>query len=146
MEFDNKSPIYLQIIGDLKKRIFAGELPPGDKLPSVRDLALNLGINPNTAQKALAKLEEEGYLITSRTNGRFVTDDTDFIRRHKKTMAITEVKKFLDQMEAMGFGRSDVLALISGMEEERGFAQSEPWQKPAVTTEKQEGGINDGSH
>lgn len=116
MNFDNKTPIYLQFMTDIKKKIFAGALAAGDKLPSVRDLALSEGINPNTAQKALSKLEEEGFLVTNRTNGRYVTEDKDFIERMKRNMAMLEVKRFLSYMKEMGYSHGEVISLINSLQ------------------------------
>lgn len=117
MEFDNKTPIYMQFMTDIKKKIFAGALGAGDKFPPVREIALAAGINPNTAQKALSKLEEEGYLVTNRTNGRYVTEDKDFIGRMKREMAMMEVKQFLAHMEEMGYSREEVVQLIANLKQ-----------------------------
>ena len=76
-KLDNDRPIYAQIVEKIKLRIISGFYQPGSKLPSVRDLALEAGVNPNTMQKAFAELENSGLLITMRTSGRMVTEDED---------------------------------------------------------------------
>ena len=73
-KFEGNSPIYLQIIERLETAIAAGTYPPGSKMPSVRDLALEAGVNPNTVQRAFAELEREGLVLTQPTAGRTVTE------------------------------------------------------------------------
>ena len=73
MDFDANKPIYLQIVDNIKDRIINGDYSPGEKLPSVRDFAAQMAVNPNTMQRALAQLESEGLIYTERTNGRFVS-------------------------------------------------------------------------
>ena len=79
MEFQSNTPIYLQLIDMIKLQIISGQLQPGEKLPSVRDLAMQYGVNPNTMQKALSELEWEKLVYTVRTTGRYVTEDADLI-------------------------------------------------------------------
>jgi DNA-binding transcriptional regulator YhcF (GntR family) len=74
-QFDNDMPIYSQLVGQIKQRIVAGVFPPGERLPSVRDLATDAGVNPNTMQRALQELERNGLVFSQRTAGRFVTED-----------------------------------------------------------------------
>ena len=79
MEFESNRPIYLQIVDEIKSRIVSGSYEPGEKLPSVRDFAAELSVNPNTMQRALAQLESEGLIYTERTSGRFVSKDVVII-------------------------------------------------------------------
>ena len=79
MEFDSKIPIYLQLLEDFKVKISTGQWQPGAKIDSVRSLASEYGVNPNTVQKALVELERDGLTETRRTLGRFVTDDKKLI-------------------------------------------------------------------
>ena len=76
-KFNDEQPIYQQIISQIKERIVAGEWKAGSKLKSVRELALEAGVNPNTMQKALAELEREGLVYSQRTAGRFVSDNKE---------------------------------------------------------------------
>ena len=87
MEFQSNTPIYLQLIDMLKLQIVSGRLKPGDKLPSVRDLAMEYGVNPNTMQKALGQLEWEKLVYTVRTTGRYVTEDAASIQALRKELA-----------------------------------------------------------
>ena len=81
--FNNSVPIYLQIVSEIKKQIVSGKLIPGERIPSVRELALTYKVNPNTMQKALIELEENGLIKTERTNGKFVTEDENIINKIK---------------------------------------------------------------
>ena len=76
---DNDRPIYLQLMERIQRDIIAGVYQPGDKLPSVRDLALEAAVNPNTMQKALSELERSGLVYSQRTSGRFITEDTEML-------------------------------------------------------------------
>ena len=82
--FDNERPIYIQLVEKLRLEIVSGKLKQGERLPSVRELALIARVNPNTMQKALVELENEGLVYTERTNGKFVTTDIKLIEKVKK--------------------------------------------------------------
>jgi len=96
--FDNNRPIYIQLVENLRIKIISGRFKPGERLPSVRELALIAKVNPNTMQKALAELEEEGLIYTERTNGKFVTDNMELIEKIKIELAKEKVKNFLNDM------------------------------------------------
>ena len=86
-EFKNGIPIYLQIIGQIKRQIVSGELAPGSRIPAVRDLAKEAGVNPNTMQRALTQLEQEGLLYTQRTSGRFVTQEEEIMKQTRMQLS-----------------------------------------------------------
>ena len=114
--FSNDVPIYLQIMEHFKVQIASGKLEVGDKIPPVRELALEAGVNPNTMQKALSELEREGYLESQRTSGRFVADRGKQIDRLKQDMAL-ELMCSLCCQTGEGIGDTDfgyTLSLISG--------------------------------
>ena len=113
--FDNNIPIYLQLLEQLKIDIISGKLSAGERLPSVRDLALQLKVNPNTAQKALAELEDLGLVFTERTNGKFVTEDNSLIEKYKKEYADVVTKKYIETMEKIGINKNDVLLFIKNL-------------------------------
>lgn len=117
--FDNKTPIYIQLMDVIKKQILAGQLKPGERLSSVRDIALLQGVNPNTAQKALSQLENEGLIITNRTSGRTVTEDTELIKNLRDGFAKEEVLYFLEKMTSIGYSGSEILAFIEKIQKER---------------------------
>ena len=110
--FTNDAPIYSQLIEQIKVGIITGQFPPGDKLPSVRDMAAEAGVNPNTMQRAMAELEREGLVFSQRTSGRLVTEDTRAIADVKHSLALRHVEAFLQAMDALGFARDETVALL----------------------------------
>ena len=112
---DSSRPIYLQIVERVSLDIVAGKYLPGDKLPSVRDLAAEAGVNPNTMQKALSELERNGLVHSLRTSGRFITEDKDMIEQMREELATTQIQEFLDEMRQMGFDQKKVIQLIEKM-------------------------------
>ena len=100
--FDNDRPIYIQLVEILRKEIVSGKLKAGERLPSVRELALTARVNPNTMQKALVELENEGLVYTERTNGKFVTQDSKLIEKIKKELAKEKVNNYLNDMKNIG--------------------------------------------
>ena len=105
-------PIYLQLLEYIQLQIISGKYAPGDKLPSVRDLAMEAAVNPNTMQKALTELERIGLVYTQRTAGRFITEDTTMIEELKKSFAQSHIKEFFEKMELLGFKKEEIVALI----------------------------------
>ena len=110
---DNDRPIYLQLMERIQRDIIAGVYQPGDKLPSVRDLALEAAVNPNTMQKALSELERSGLVYSQRTSGRFITEDTDMLTQMKKELATEHIQEFFQKMEQLGFSRAELLTLVA---------------------------------
>ena len=108
-EFDNNIPIYIQLVEQLKIYIISGTIKSGERLPSVRELALQSKVNPNTMQKALVELEDLGLIYTERTNGKFVTDNKKLIEKIKREYAEEIVNKYFDSMINIGFTKEDAL-------------------------------------
>jgi ABC-2 type transport system ATP-binding protein len=100
--FDNERPIYIQLVEMIRIDIISGKFKSGQKLPSVRELALTMKVNPNTIQKALAQLEEENLIYTERTNGKYVTENDRLIETIKKQLAQEKVNNYLNSMEKIG--------------------------------------------
>lgn len=113
IEFDNNAPIYIQIMNYMKKQIVTGRLGPGDKIESVRDLATELQINPNTIQRTFQELEREGIVETKRGLGRYVTDEESTIMRIKKEMASELLDRFVSGMKELGIPSADIISLVS---------------------------------
>lgn len=109
MVFDNDRPIYIQLMEELKHCILSNKFQPGAKLPSVRELAMQMQVNPNTVQKALSELEYEKLIYTERTNGKFVTTDIILITEIKKSLAEEKMRKFLDDMNNIGFSNEEAI-------------------------------------
>ena len=118
-EFDNKRPIYLQIVEQIKLMIVSGEYNPGDKLKSVRELAYDAKVNPNTMQRALAELERDNLVFANRTAGRFITDDGDKIQQLKYETAQCKVSYFLRDMNQIGYDTENVINIIKNYNERR---------------------------
>ena len=100
--FDNERPIYVQLVEKLRLEIVSGKLKSGERLPSVRELALTARVNPNTMQKALAELETEGLVYTERTNGKFVTANKELIEKIKRKLAKEKVNNYIKDMKNIG--------------------------------------------
>lgn len=117
MQFDNGIPIYLQIVQEMTLRILSGALQPGQKLPSVRELALEFGVNPNTMQRAMAEMEQDGLVYTKRTSGRFLTDQPEKIAQKRKDFAQAETKRYLAYMQKIGFtDTAQIIAYLQQMQ------------------------------
>jgi len=117
---DNDRPIYLQLMERIRLDIIAGIYKPGDKLPSVRDLALDAAVNPNTMQKALSELEREELVYSQRTSGRFITEDENMLKQLKTDLAEEQIRQFFEKMKQLGFTGSETLVLIENvLKEER---------------------------
>lgn len=110
--FSGDIPIYLQIIGHLEQMIASGLLSSGDRLPSVRELAGDAGVNPNTMQKALTELEKRGLVYSRRTTGRFVTDSPEKLRALREELAGKEIKSFLEAMRHLGYSSEETAELL----------------------------------
>ena len=119
MEFQANIPIYLQLIDMVKMQIVSGTLKPGEKLKSVRELAMEYGVNPNTMQKALAELENEELLYTMRTAGRYVTEDELLISRLREQQARECIGQFLEELSRFGYSKQEIKVLLDCYMEER---------------------------
>lgn len=106
--FENDRPIYIQLVEKLKLAIVAGEYPAGERLPSVRDLAIEIKANPNTVQRALVDLEQTGLIYTQRTNGKFVTEDKELVQRIREELAKEAFSKFQENMKQLGFEENEI--------------------------------------
>lgn len=109
---DSKRPIYEQILERVQLDIVTGHYKAGDKLPSVRDLAAEAAVNPNTMQKALSELERSGLLYAQRTSGRYVTDDKALIKKMKSQLATMQVREFITKMKQLGLANTEIIGLI----------------------------------
>ncbi len=105
-------PIYAQIVEIIQMQLVSGYYRPGDKLPSVRELAAVACVNPNTMQKAFSELERSGLIITQRTSGRSVTEDYEMIKEVQKDLAKTQINIFLKKMTELGFEREEIMMLL----------------------------------
>lgn len=110
---NSSRPIFLQLIEIIQMDIISGKFPPGGKLPSVRDLAAQAAVNPNTMQKALSELERSGLVFSQRTSGRFITEDTKMIEELKSRLAKEKIEEFLENMQQLGYQKEETVALMT---------------------------------
>lgn len=110
---NDDKPIYLQLVERLSKQIVAGSYQPGDKIPSVRDLAAQAGVNPNTMQRALTELERSGLINTNRTSGRSVSEDAQKIQSVREGLAKELVSQFLKEMSELGYAKAEAIDLLA---------------------------------
>jgi len=114
-EFDNNIPIYVQLVEQIKIYILSGIIEPGHRLPSVRDLALQIRVNPNTIVKALSELEEQKLIYTQRTNGKYITKDQNLINKIKKEYANELSSKYLLSMKKIGYDKKTAIGYLKDL-------------------------------
>ena len=114
MEWDirNDQPIYTQLIQQVTLAILSGTFPCGGRLPPVREMAAEAGVNPNTMQRAMMEMEREELVYSQRTAGRFVTEDGERIRRLRESLARNQVKDFLEGMYQLGFQLGEIVTFV----------------------------------
>ena len=115
---DNNRPIYLQLVERIQMDIVSGVYHAGDKLPSVRELAADAAVNPNTMQKAFTELVRSGLVYTQRTNGRYITEDQERISRVREELARECTQSYLSNIRRLGYEREQALALAQKIIEE----------------------------
>ena len=109
---DNNMPIYLQLMGRIQRDIISGRYGPGDKLPSVRELAVEAAVNPNTMQKAMSELERSGLVYSQCTSGRFITEDEELLKELKKEQAARYLEEFIESMHNLGLKNDEIRILF----------------------------------
>ena len=117
-KFTADAPIYLQIVEKMKQMIVSGKYKCGEQLPTVRELASEAGVNPNTVQRALSELENTGLVYSNRTSGRFITEDESLVMEVKSHIALKETTEFFRKMKSLGLGKEEIISFIEGVKEE----------------------------
>lgn len=112
MKFDDNIPIYKQIMDECKRRIIIDEYQPGMKVPPVRELAVEFGVNPNTVQRAMSDLEREGLFVSERTSGRYICKDKELINALKKSAVNEKLIAFLEEMKQYGCKEDEIIEMI----------------------------------
>jgi DNA-binding transcriptional regulator YhcF (GntR family) len=115
-QFTNERPIYVQVVDILLMRILTGMYPPGGNIPSVRVLAAEAQINPNTMQRALAELENRGLILTQRTAGRTITEDTKMIKATRRQIAMEIISDFFEKMGGLGINKEETITLLASID------------------------------
>lgn len=114
MNFDNNVPIYIQIMDNIKKDIISRKLTAGEKLLSVRELSIQLKVNPNTLQKSLSELENLKLIYTERTNGKYVTEDIKLIEKFRQDEALNLTKNYINSMKQLGITKEEIKKYLKG--------------------------------
>ena len=120
--FDNERPIYIQLVEIIRVQIVSGKFQKGQKMPSVRELALTMKVNPNTMQKALVELENEKLIYTERTNGKYVTEDESLIEKVKKELAKEKVNNYLNSMNDIGISYDEAIKYLQELGGKNGIS------------------------
>lgn len=120
--FDNERPIYIQLVEMIRIDIVSGKFKKGQKLPSVRELALIMKVNPNTMQKALVELENEKLIYTERTNGKYVTENEELIENAKKELAQEKVNNYLKSMQNIGINYESAIKYLQELGGKNGIS------------------------
>ena len=118
MEYNTGAPIYLQVINELKKKMVKGELKPGEKMPSSRDLAVEYKVTQNTAARIYREMEMQGWCFTRRGIGTFVSEEENMFRDLKKEMASELLKNFMHEMSGLGYKKDDIIDQIAEYKED----------------------------
>lgn len=121
IDFNAARPIYEQVIEEIKKEIVRGDINPGEKLPSQRQMAKNIDVNPNTVQRAYREMEARDLVETKRGRGTFIKDDDKVIIEIKKEMAEHAVENYIEQMVSLGFNKGEILKKLEDRIERRSF-------------------------
>lgn len=119
-KFENDRPIYIQLVEQLKLAIASGVYSSGERLPSVRDLALEIKANPNTVQRAYSELEDKGLVYTQRTNGKFVTENQELLKEMREKIAKEEFLRYIENMKKLGYTVKEIKEYIQKNEKEIG--------------------------
>lgn len=119
-KFENDRPIYIQLVEQLKLAIASGVYSSGERLPSVRDLALEIKANPNTVQRAYSELEDKGLVYTQRTNGKFVTENQELLKEMREKIAKEEFLRYIENMKRLGYTAKEIKEYIQKNEKEIG--------------------------
>ena len=120
--FDNERPIYIQLVELIRIKIVSGEFQRGQKIPSVRELALAMKVNPNTMQKALVELEDEKLIYTERTNGKYVTEDEKLIEKVKNELAKEKVEDYINSMNSRGISFDEAIKYLQELGGKNGIS------------------------
>jgi DNA-binding transcriptional regulator YhcF (GntR family) len=110
--FDRTVPVFLQIKDRIKSDILNAVYKPGEQIPTVRKIALDMSVNPNTVQRALFMLEEEGLIVTEGTTGKFVTEDSEKIEKSKREAQEQTLKAWLDRIHSLGITNDEIIEFI----------------------------------
>ena len=110
---NDREPVYIQIIRNIKQKIVTGEIQKGERLPSRREMAVNINVNPNTVQKAYKEMEDMGIINTIKNNQSTITEDDNLIQQIRRDLINEATDVFLDQMKAINVSVEEIRNIIS---------------------------------
>jgi GntR family transcriptional regulator len=116
--FKDGLPIYSQIIDQMSMRIASKAYVPGEKLPSVRDMAMDAGVNPNTMQRALGELERQGLLYTERTSGRYITKEEEVLKELHRKLAMGYIEELFEKLSGIGMSEEEIREAVNDWQKE----------------------------
>lgn len=112
LDYQSRTPIYEQIVLEIERYVALGILKTEDQLPPIRELATELGINPNTVKKAYSILESKGVIVSLSTKGTFISIHTEKVTQEKIDSKISEIKNIIDELEKLGLTKEEILKRI----------------------------------
>lgn len=110
---NDKEPVYIQIIRYIKQQVVRGDLQPGDSIPSRREMAVNIKVNPNTVQKAYKEMEDMGIITTQRNYQSNITTDEDLINKIKEDLINESMDAFIQSMKAINVNKKEIIQIIN---------------------------------
>ncbi|NOU92802.1 GntR family transcriptional regulator [Paenibacillus sp. LMG 31456] len=118
-QFSNTQPIYLQLVQRICRQIVRREVQPGEKLPSVRDLAVVYGVNPNTVQRVNMELERMKIVESRRGQGIYVTEDSSRLALMREQLKEEQITRFADEMNELGYSEEEIVAGVKAFLESK---------------------------
>ena len=112
LDYQSREPIYEQIVTQIEKYVSLGLIKPAEQIPSIREMATALGINPNTVKKAYTILEQKGVIVTLSTKGTYITEKTDKVSEKVKENRISNIKREIKELEKMGMNIDEIIREI----------------------------------
>lgn len=109
LDYKKREAIYEQIVSEIERYVSLGVLKPNEKIPSVRVMALDLGINPNTVKKAYDILEERGVIVTLSTKGTFISEKIDKVKKTKEKELLNKINNLIKELEKFGLSKDEIL-------------------------------------
>ena len=109
LAFDDRTPIYRQIILQFNRAFVRGDIKPGDRIPSIRELSALLRVNTNTIQRVYQEMERDGIISSKRGTGYYFTEDTKMTDKMRKELTSESVQRFVDEMCALGLNKNEIL-------------------------------------
>ncbi|MDR0292741.1 MAG: GntR family transcriptional regulator [Oscillospiraceae bacterium] len=112
-DFDDRTPIFRQIVLRFRRAFVRGESPPGGRIPSIREMSALLKVNTNTCQRAYQEMERDGLIYSKRGTGYFFTEDDTMLNQTRRELALESLRRFVEEMRALGCGDEDIVTELT---------------------------------